>query len=55
MTIGNLIKTKINRLKTFTTTLNMIIANMVFTTLVNDLKLIYLIITRWNYVSKTHG
>ena len=60
MTIGDLVKSRFNRLiitsiKSFTTTLNIIIANMVFTTLVNDLKLIYLINIKWNYVSRTHG
>ena len=28
---------------------------MVFATLVNDLKMIYLIITGWNHVGKTYG
>ena len=60
MIIGNLIKTKINRLTTTsikrcTTILNMIIINMVFATLVNDLKMVYLIIIEWNRVSEVHG
>ena len=60
ITISNLVKTSISRLTTipieaYTTILNVIIANMVFVTLVNDLKMIYLVIIGWNHVSKVHG
>ena len=59
MTIGNLVKLRIKRITTtsikiYTTILNVIMADMVFATLVNDLKMIYLNIIKWNYVRKTH-
>ena len=60
MTIGNLVKSRINRIittsiKIYTTILNMIIANLVFATLVIDLKKICLTVIEWNHVSKAHG
>ena len=53
--IGNLVKTRINgtttiSIKINTTTFNMIVVNIVFITLVNDLKLIYLIIIELSHV-----
>ena len=59
MTIGNLVKSRINRITTlnkiYITILNMIIANMIFVTLVKDLKMIYLTIIEWNYINRVHG
>ena len=59
ITIDDLVESRINRLiiiliKTYTTILNVIMASMIFTTLVNDLKMIYLNIIKWNCVRKTH-
>ena len=53
--ISSLVKTRISgtttiSIKINTTTFNMIIVNIVFMTLVNDLKLIYLIIIEWSHV-----
>ena len=57
---GNLVKIWISRLtaisiETATTTPNIIIANIIFATLVNDLKIIYLTIMEWNHVKRAYG
>ena len=57
--IGNLVKTSISRLitiliETHTTTLNMIIANILIAALTNDLKMNYLIIMKWNHAKRVY-
>ena len=60
MMISDLVKTRNNWLtttliKTPTTTFNIIIANIIFATLVNDLKMIYVTIIEWNHVIEAYG